>query len=192
MVTYKTIVSPRLTSNFSIKPDLDAQLSDYSLIHYEALDQTYGEVYLKSIRFTIAYPNSGTHNAEGYIFHPYQVHIKWIDGTSVLYQRGEIVQNTMVHNLTTGNVQVEGNMETIRPSYSTFCQVDNVAYLREPANQSAYNHGDTTWLFYNLQRDALVKQGSISNLNFEVFFTNLRGQQYMRYLPNVEIEFELF
>lgn len=196
MTVYKTIVSPTVVKPFAIKiEDQSASLQDYGLFKFLSLDRTYSEVYLKTIRFTIVYPTQGTHNAQGDIFHPYQIHLRWLDEMNLQFEPGEILQNTMAHNETTGILFQETNMDMYKPTYSTFCQFHSAAELLEPntgTSGSQYNHGHMQWLFYNLERNALIKRGSFSALNFQLILTNLKGQQYMRYLPNIEIEFELF
>lgn len=194
MVLFKQIVKPQLVRAEIIKnEDSDATLADYALFSNVILDRRYSQVFLKTIRFTIAYPHGGTHNAIGNIFHPYQIHLRWLDeDVGPYYQRGLIVQNTMVHSAL-GVLEVEQNMSVDRPAYSTFCHPESFASLEEPGNPaSQFNHGHVNWLFYNMERNALIKQGSFTNLNFEIYFTNLRGQRYYRYIPNIEIEFDVY
>lgn len=190
-MNYKVIVSPTLINFFIKNEDGSASLADYTLFSNISLDKQYGGVILKAIRFSLCYPIAGAHNADGYVFHPYQVHLRWVDDTDPNFQPGKIVQNP-VYDTTTGLLLVESNPSSTKPSYSTFCQFDTAIDLTEP-NQPAseFNHGDIRFLHYNLIRNALIKEGSFSSLGFEIFFTNLRGQRMYRYLPNVEIEFEM-
>lgn len=190
-MNYKVILEPKLINFYIKNEDGSASLADYGLFANISLDKQYGGVILKAIRFSLCYPTSGPHNSGGYLFHPYQVHLRWIDDTDPAFQPGKIVQNP-VFDKTSGLLLVEPNVSTTTPSYSTFCQFDSIADLTEPNHPaSEYNHGDVQFIHYNLIRNAFIKEGSFDSLGFELFFTNLRGQRMYRYLPNVEIEFEM-
>lgn len=194
MTLFKTILSPTKVSNFTAKnEDRNASLADYTLVSILPLDKQYGTATLKRIRFSLVYPTGGPHSAVNHVFHPYQVHIRWLDDTDPGYQIGVVVQNP-VYQSTDGELLQESNISVARPAYSTFCQFDSgfVDGVPEPNQQeSEYNHGDMAWYNYNLKRDALIKEGSFSTLAFELYFTNLRGQRIYRYIPNVEVEFDV-
>ena len=194
MTLFKTILSPVKVNNFTIKnEDQAATLADYTLVSVLPLDKQYGTATLKRIRFSLIYPTQGPHSAVDHLFHPYQVHIQWIDDTDPGYQIGLVVQNA-VYAAATGELLNEVNMSLVRPAYSTFCQfdsalIDGVSEPNSPA--STFNHGDMAWYNYNLKRNALIKEGAFSTLAFELYFTNLRGQRIYRYIPNVEVEFDV-
>ena len=75
-----------------------------------------------------------------------------------------------------------GLLSNLNPAYSTFCT---------PAHSSTYLP-DYSYDVYDMRRDALLREGSIRSLHFEVYFTNFLGEHYTNYIPNVEIEFELY
>lgn len=178
--------------------DADAPAYRYGLVGEMSLDKTYYEVYLKTIRFTIAYAVGGenAHETEGMMHHPYQIHLRWLDNRDVGFHPGEVLQNTMY--LANGLITNGTDRSYDKVNYSTFCQADNVYIAREPSilnnehEKKGYYADDIKWLHYNMTRDALIKQGSTNYLSFELFFTNLNGERLYTYIPNVEIELDLY
>ena len=197
MTLIKVILSPTLLNFYSKNEDGDALLADYTLFSNVSLDRQYGVAILKTIRFSLVYPSSGTYEAVKKVFHPYQVHLRWLDDTDPGYHPGLIVQNR-IYDQSTGLILNESNQSTLKPAYSTFCQFEVVSAIIEPDSPAVepdspavYNYGDMEWFNYNLIREALIKEGSFTSLSFELYFTNLRGQRIYRNIPNVEIEFDL-
>jgi hypothetical protein len=181
MVLYKTFVQPTELPGF-IKNEDGTALRDYGLLGFIRLDNTYSEVYLKHIRFIYSYPKS----KEGVFPHPMQLHLKWYDNVSTQFQPGLILQNTMNHANPDAILIYPFPKSTDTPNYSTFVEVHVFEETKEPLE------GQTRWIFYSMTRDALLKTGNISYLQFEIFLTDLDGARIYRYLPNIEIEFDVF
>lgn len=184
MVLYKTFLQPTLLTINLKNEDGGNATADYTLIGFVRLDTAYSEVFLKHVRFVYAYSKA----KEGSFNHPMQFHLKWFDNDSTIFQPGVILQNTLSHVGPDQLLQYSGTKSSDSPSYSTFAHADMYIETKEP-EQGASNY---RWTYYEMNRDALIKQGSVSKLEFEVFFTNIDGERMYRYLPNVEIEFELF
>lgn len=198
MTSFKTILTPRLIDSslgYIKNEDTFAALQDYALIGNIQLDTEYSEVYLKNISFIVAFPTHGNLSAKVEMFTPYQVHIKWLDGNVVNFQPGKIVANTTA--ILNGAIHPTPLLSSEQPDYSTFCIPEMISATTERTFQDQNQtvniyHGDTDWLFYSLNRDALLKRGTIRSMFFELYFTSLDGMRMYNRIPNVEIEFALY
>jgi hypothetical protein len=181
MVLFKTFLTPEILPGWIKNENVNAG-ADYTLIGFIRLDTTYSEVYLKHIRFVYVYNDS----QEGEIVRPMQMHLKWYDVSSTGFQPGVILQNTMNHSGPSDRLVFADNKSQDTPSYSTLVQLD-YAHSTQYTSDEALD-----WLYYSMERNALIKVGNVSSLQFEVFFTDVNGRRIYKYIPNVEIEFELF
>lgn len=229
MVQYKTIVPVSFIGNDLSKNPLVAQ---YGLRYNASVGDTYSEVYLRGIRFIIAYElepvyrwaaaewdavgedgmvvmdaDNNVVKVMGYVLEkqegdqaesvniPYQFHLRWLDGREENYEPGRVLQNTMHHDISAGRILRYAPVQlNQRADYSTFCTPSHTTRFPEKKRFTSENNlynGPVEMHVYDMRRDALIKRGAINSLNFEMFFTNLDGEEYKQYLPNVELEFEL-
>lgn len=193
MTTYKVLVEPIEISNLPILDPANPPQIEYTLYGRLFLPMTYSEVYLKSIRFNMVFPES---NYKHVVTLPYQVHLKWYSDAVTNNHPGKIVQNTIRTLKSQTDVSLEiikSNVKsTERADYSTFCQPSFVYVSHEPNTQNLVYNDVQLWYAYNLERDALIKSGECSHLEFDLFFTGLDGQRIYTHIPPVEIEFTLY
>lgn len=204
MVLHSVFVTPKLHGTLGVKNE-EGQfpLADYEMVKLLALRNTYSMVYLKSIRFNLAIPID-KHDDHSHLFIPYQFHLKWLDNYKNLDHESIILPNTMVHDHLTG-VMEKPAPSTSDPAYTTFCTCRHSFQHVDPYVTAQYNNntvinpeattlyeGINDFYFFEMERNALVKEGLISELYFEVFFTNISGKRLYRYIPNVELEFDLY
>ncbi len=189
MVRYKMFVYPSVISLGIKNDDGSALLEDYALRKTFNLGETFSQVYIKAIRFSVI-----IHSGQGHpVFQPYQFHLRWMNGQRNREQEAIVFGNTMVHDAL-GKMVTEIPTDVI-PSYSTFCTCRFGYQFAEPGKNEAQGsqlyHGTTDFFYYEMERDDLIFQGTLWEMNFEVFFTNLAGKRIYRYMPAVELEFEL-
>jgi hypothetical protein len=186
-------VSPSLLSIGMKNDDPNATTADYGLRKTFNLGRAFSEVYLKAIRFAIIVKAGEGHP----VFQPYQFHLRWMNGQRIPEQEAIVLGNTMSHEQSgdkAGLLKTEVP-DNVIPSYSTFCTCRFVYRFKEPLSSDAQGsqiYDDfNDFFYYEMERDDLIYEGTLGEMNFEVFFTNLAGKRIYRYIPTVELDFEL-
>lgn len=193
MVLYHTILKPELVEFYIKNEDANQNKADYALFKSIYFEEEATAVYLRRIRFIVAYDSSNEQYK--YLEVPYQFHLRFVDNCTAPYHDGGVAQNTMHHDVATGVLMRYPTPSTTTAHYSTFCiQLLASRFPRKSHDipeGSLYLHHQTDWVFYDMERSVLLKTGAMRSMTFEIFFTNLEGQRYYRYIPNVELEFEV-
>lgn len=192
MVQYKVLLKPELLKP-GMKNSDKSIFPDYGYRKIVRLTQPASQVYLRRIRFNIVIDHV-TLNTK-LVFQPYQFHIRWMDDYKRIEQESGVMLNSLYH-YDTGYIGVEPTDAYMDPSYSTFCTLHKyVHFIREPnaddPSGSELYEGNNDFYYYDMERNDLIRDERIWELNFEAFFTNVGGKRYYRNMPNIELDFEV-
>lgn len=197
MVQYKVLLTPQVLV-LGMKNTDGTASTDYGYLKRLVLQEPASEVYIRRIRFTLAIDHKTL--AKDRLFHPYQFHLRWLNGYKRREMESDVLPNSISHSVASPELidveYIEPEKRPPAPSYSTFVTLHSfVQSIEEPkppeASASSVYNGLIDFYYYDMERNDLILEGPVYQLNFEVFFTNLGGKQYFRHLPNIELDLEV-